>query len=129
MPLPPGDHWPSKNGKLELPKSQPDAELDPSDKSCPGYINTQTPWWDGSQLYGVDEEQTRTLRTSDVDGKLKLTKDKLASFLPRDGDTGLPLTGFRDNWWIGLEILHTLFALEHNSVCDMLREKYPTWDG
>ena len=24
-------------------------------------------------------------------------------------------------------MLHTLFALEHNAICDRLRKAYPTW--
>ena len=33
---------------------------------------------------------------------------------------GINLTGFTDNWWIGLAMLHTLFTLEHNYICDLL---------
>nr|pir related to feebly protein [imported] - Neurospora crassa [Neurospora crassa] len=28
-----------------------------------------------------------------------------------------------------MEILHTLFALEHNAICDALRKEYPDWSG
>ena len=28
-----------------------------------------------------------------------------------------------------MEMLHTLFALEHNAICDVLRGTYPTWTG
>ena len=28
-----------------------------------------------------------------------------------------------------MELLHTLFALEHNAICDMLRGFYPAWKG
>jgi len=129
VPLPPGDNWPSKDGKMTVPKSVPDETLDASDVACPAYRNTQTPWWDGSQLYGASESITRGLRMKHADGKLELREDKREAFLPRDGDTGLPLTGFNNNWWIGLEILHTLFALEHNAICDKLRASYPDWSG
>ena len=40
---------------------------------------------------------------------------------------GLPQTGFKENWWLGLEILHTLFALEHNAICSQLQVGHPTW--
>jgi hypothetical protein len=43
--------------------------------------------------------------------------------LPRDGETGLPLTGFSDNWWMGLSLLHTLFAAEHNAVAEAIQVK------
>ncbi|HEY6277415.1 MAG TPA: peroxidase family protein, partial [Streptosporangiaceae bacterium] len=30
-------------------------------------------------------------------------------------------------WWLGLEMMFTLFVLEHNAVCDALRQAYPGW--
>src|SRR5262249_62332145 len=42
-----------------------------------------------------------------------------------DRATGRDLTGFTENTWIGLEMLHTLFTLEHNAICDMLKGAYP----
>lgn len=112
-----------------IPKSKQDEILDPSDKVCPGYINTQTPWWDGSQIYGATEKITDELRSKHPDGKLLLSKDGTESFLPRDPKTGLPETGLNNNWWTGLEILTTLFALEHNQLCEMFRKKHPDWTG
>src|SRR5205814_1314429 len=37
------------------------------------------------------------------------------------------LTGFSDNWWVGLSLLHSLFTLEHNAICARLRVEYPHW--
>jgi hypothetical protein len=65
----------------------------------------------------------QTLR-SGVDGKLTLTADNL---LPVDPATGTDLTGVSGNWWIGLSLLHTLFAREHNAICDKLREDQADW--
>lgn len=113
---------------MQLPKTKPDDVLNPIDKTCPGYKNTNTAWWDSSQIYGSSEEITQTLRTRHKDGHLHLTHEGKAAFLPRDKD-GNPLTGFNNNWWIGMEMLHTLFALEHNAICDVLRGTYPTWTG
>jgi hypothetical protein len=28
-----------------------------------------------------------------------------------------------------VEMLHTLFALEHNSICDRIRKGHPSWTG
>ncbi|KAH9219924.1 heme peroxidase [Leptodontidium sp. 2 PMI_412] len=126
IPLPSDDKWPQD--KMELHKTKPDDTLDPSDIKCPGYRNQNTAWWDGSQIYGSSEAVTRSLRTMNEDGKLLMTNAGREAFLPRD-ENGLPKTGFNNNWWIGMEMLHTLFALEHNSICDTLRRAYPNWTG
>lgn len=122
---------------MSLPKTTPDKILDSTDLECPGYKNTNTPWWDASQIYGSDEQETQTLRHKDRHGKLHLKKPNMTNggaVLPPDHEhigsfPGGPETGFNDNWWIGMEMLHTLFALEHNSLCDMFREKHPDWRG
>jgi hypothetical protein len=90
----------------------------------PTFVNEVTHWWDGSQVYGSDEATQRSLR-SGVTGKLLVTDDGL---LPIDPTTGMERTGFVRNWWVGLGMLHTLFAREHNAICDRLREAYPAWD-
>lgn len=113
---------------MTLPKTKPDDVLDPSDVKCPGYKNINTTWWDGSQIYGSTEEATRALRASHPDGKLELAENGTGAFILRDKD-GNPRTGFNDNWWVGMEMLHTLFALEHNALCDMFRKAYPNWTG
>jgi hypothetical protein len=64
------------------------------------------------------------LRTGEG-GKLKVEPTNL---LPVDPETGVHLTGFSDNWWIGLAMLHTIFSCEHNHLCDMLAREHPTWD-
>ncbi|EWC46356.1 hypothetical protein DRE_04299 [Drechslerella stenobrocha 248] len=128
IPLPPGDTWP--HGNMLLRHSKPDDTLDPSDVACPGYKNTNTSWWDASQIYGSEEAVTEALRNKHPDGKLELSPDDNGkpAFLPRDID-GNVQTGFGDNWWIGIELLHTLFVLEHNAICDMFRKAYPDWSG
>ena len=113
---------------MELPRTNPDQVLSPTDIKCPGYKNTNTAWWDSSQIYGSSEARTKTLRNLHSDGKFLLDREDREQFLPRDAD-GNPLTGFNNNWWIGMEMLHTLFALEHNAICDMLRRAYPGWSG
>ena len=42
--------------------------------------------------------------------------------------TGSEITGFTENSWVGLSLLHGLFALEHNAICDMLRRHNAQWD-
>ena len=37
----------------------------------------------------------------------------------------MEITGFNESWWLGLSTMHTLFAREHNLLCDELRAHYP----
>lgn len=88
----------------------------------PSYPNEVTHWWDGSQLYGSDVATSNRLR-SFSGGKLKMGSDGL---LPIKYD-GFEDTGFRNNWWLGLGLMHNLFAKEHNAIADMLAAAYPDW--
>jgi len=84
------------------------------------YGNTETHWWDASQLYGSSQERQNTVR-SFKDGKLVLGED---GRLPDDPEqSGVDLTGFNENWWFGLSCLHSLFAKEHNAICDVLKRE------
>jgi hypothetical protein len=125
VPLPEGDKW--SDGSMAIARTEADKPLDNTDEQSPAYRNQNTAWWDGSQIYGSSEEATKKLRGQSVNGKLTLDSDKMGgSFLPRDS-SGVPITGFNNTWWIGLELMHTLFALEHNTICDKLAESHPDW--
>src|SRR4029450_955176 len=104
------------------------------------YRTTDTHWWDASQIYGANLATTKPLRTFEG-GKLKVEHHALKFpkaqweevLLPidtsplatdRNGKQGLDLTGFNDNHWVGVSLLHTLFVREHNYLCDRLRETY-----
>lgn len=114
---------------MRLFKTKPDEVQDASDERCPGYRNMNTAWWDGSQIYGSSESVTQSLRGCRTDGKLVLDSvGKEPHYLPRNPD-GTPKTGFTDNWWLGVEMLHTLFALEHNAICDEIKQGHPRWTG
>lgn len=58
-----------------------------------------------------------------VDGKIKVGDDGrlLKSDIP-----GIDLTGMRENYWVGVGLLHTMFSREHNAVCDALKKAYPS---
>ncbi|RAR11183.1 heme peroxidase [Stemphylium lycopersici] len=126
--LPEGDNWSSVDGRMAIEKTQADTPLNKADEIAPAYRNTNTHWWDGSQIYGSTEVRTAELRGKAKHGKLEVDEQKLATFLPRDAD-GIPQTGFMTNWWLGLEMLHTLFVLEHNAICDALFTSYPDWSA
>ena len=95
----------------------------PKSKRPPAYANLNSHWWDSSQIYGGDPVTAAKLRTQ-IGGRLRIEPTGL---LPVDPETGLSFTGFTDNWWIGLAMLHTLFTLEHNHICDLLAHHYPNW--
>jgi hypothetical protein len=123
VPLSDDDTW--DGGIMEVRRTSKDSTNSGGDLP-PTYVNKVTPWWDGSQLYGSTEERCRELRSFE-DGKLKMDGDRL----PEETDKGLhgmDLTGFNDNYWTGLSVMHTLFAREHNAICDMLKSHYPSWD-
>ena len=128
--VPQAGDW--KQPQMVVPKTTRDPDtLTPSDAKYPAYRNENPQWWDGSQVYGESDVETRVLRINRDDsgsdpqnpnlcpaGHLYLDRD---GFLPTDPDTGATVSGFVDNWWLGLEILHTLFAKEHNAICDHLK--------
>ena len=92
----------------------------------PTYLNNVTHWWDGSQIYGSSEERNRELRSGEG-GRMRVED----GMLPNESDPkldGVDATGFADNYWIGLSLLHTLFVKEHNSIADHLKGAYPSWD-
>ena len=110
--------------KMLIPKTQPDPTRTEGKEDAPiSFINEVTHWWDGSQIYGSDQETVNRLR-SHTDGKLKINAD---GTLPLSSK-GIEDTGFVRNWWVGMSMLHTLFAREHNAICDHLKKLYPDWD-
>lgn len=124
IPLPAGDKWSDLN--MKVLRTQRDKPLDDTDRESPAYKNQSTHWWDGSQIYGSSEERTAVLRGKSVNGKLTVDDQSSDTFLPRD-EKGIPITGDSQNWWVGLELMHTLFALEHNAICDELQQNNPHW--
>ncbi|MEM7796414.1 MAG: peroxidase family protein [Cyanobacteria bacterium P01_C01_bin.118] len=122
IPLESHDPWPEEHRPMAVGKTLADPTR-PDGARPKTFINTVTHWWDGSQVYGSDPETVEKLR-SHTDGKLFLQDDGL---LPVDPESGLDITGFNDNWWIGLSMLHTVFTKEHNAICDHLKQEYSHW--
>lgn len=84
------------------------------------FLNEVTHWWDGSQLYGSSNQQLVTLRKF-VGGELHINAN---GRLPLNM-FGVENTGFNRNWWLGLDLLHHLFTLEHNAIARMLAKAHP----
>lgn len=117
LPLKEDDDW-HENPMIVL-RTRPDPTRVPgSDDLPPTYVNVNSHWWDGSQVYGGTKEIQAALR-SGVDGKLKVAANGL---IPMDrGKLAQP------GAWLGLALLINLFSLEHNAICDHLKAAYPSW--
>jgi hypothetical protein len=125
VPLDEGDDWPDGD-PMKVKRTSPDRTRTWKSGLPPTYVNTVTHWWDASQIYGSTEERNRQLRAGE-DGKMAMEDGRLPNETDPNLD-GVDLTGFSDNYWIGLSLLHTLFVKEHNAICDHLKTAYPTWD-
>ena len=121
----PGDPWPTDPMLVRRTPADPDRAVEDSGRP-PTFRNRASHWWDGSQIYGSDNETTASL-CSFADGRLLIGEtDRLLAI---DPITGFDRSGFTDNWWIGLSLLHTLFTLEHNAILERLRVERPDWTG
>jgi hypothetical protein len=113
------DPWPDHPMRIQRTHRAPTLDGGP-----PTYANTESHWWDASQVYGSSADLQKLIRTSHG-GKLKLSPEGLVPFDPSNMRA---LAGVNGNWWVGLAMLHTLFMREHNSICDRLAQAYPQWD-
>ena len=94
--------------------------------------NTNTAWWDASQLYGFDERSRQRVKRDPSDmAKLLLPpaggagQVYLPVFDPSDPINpewkGQEATAFPDNWTIGMSLFHNVFAREHNAFVSEFR--------
>jgi hypothetical protein len=104
------------------------------------FANTVTFWWDASQVYGWDDVTTARVRDGqtaflrlDANGMLprmqNLCDDKSAlaeGLHPHECSQGL--AAFTDNWWVGMSLLHTAFAREHNRFVRELQQQEPGYN-
>lgn len=112
----------SPGDDMLIRRSRP-AEVAPAG-GPPVFGNTETSWWDGSQVYGSTPGREALLRSGEG-GRLTIGDDGL---LPVEERRGVDLTGVNGNWWVGLSLMHTLFAHEHNAICGALAAEHPDWD-
>ena len=119
--LAPDDDWPEN--PMRVPRAVPDPTWDGSEGAPPTWVNEDTHWWDGSQVYGDTRGIADGLRARE-DGKLLIDEDGLP---PAALDAGLDPSGVAGNFWLGLGLLHGLFMREHNAICDLLRKDNPGW--
>jgi len=94
--------------------------------------NTNTAWWDASQIYGYDDRSRQRVKRDPADtAKLLLTpagstgQGYLPVFEPdapiNPEWTGQEVAAFPDNWTIGTSFYHNLFTREHNAFVTEFR--------
>jgi len=123
VPLAGDDPWPDH--PMRIMRTRPDPTRTPAEDAAglpPTYVNVETHWWDGSQLYGSDAETQAKVRLGE-DGKLRVGEDGLVPVDPKSDKHPADEPGF----WVGLAMLHSLFIREHNAICDRLKAEYPAW--
>lgn len=114
------DPWPDR--PMRIMRTRPDPTRPAGAAGPATYANTETHWWDASQIYGSTPDWQAFVRTREG-GKLRVDADGTLPF-PADPDSDPSrVPGF----WVGLLMMQTLFTLEHNAICDRLRAEYPTW--
>jgi hypothetical protein len=127
VPLPPGMTWTNTPGgePENVMRFADDRPKFAGDGARPPilFANTASHWWDASEVYGGDETVAKSLREPPDGAALHLDNGHL-----QPGPDGFPITGFRENWWLGISLMHTLFAREHNVLCEALRREYPRMD-
>jgi hypothetical protein len=119
VPLGDDDPWPEHPMTIQRTLEDPT----PRPPGCaPTFRTAESHWWDGSQIYGNNQQMADSLRTRE-DGKLRLEDD----LIPHDVEAGLDLSDVAGAGWIGLYLLHIVFMKEHNAICDRLRSAHPGW--
>ena len=122
LPLADDDPWPQR--PLRVLKTLPDPTRAHDDLGPQTFLNTETPWWDASQLYGGGTAARDQMpRRSGVDGKLRIGPGDRLVF---PDDPALS-PAFVPGWWLGLNMMSTVFIREHNAVADALKAAYPQW--
>jgi hypothetical protein len=114
------DPWTDNPMRIERTMRDPTSDDDPS--TPPTYVTADSHWWDASQIYGSDAAFAQALRSGEH-GKLRVDEHGL---IPVDVEAHVDLAGVAANFWAGIGVLHTLFMLEHNAVCDAMRADEPS---
>lgn len=125
IPRPPDDDWPEATIKVPATSADPTAE-----PGATSFLNTETHWWDASQIYGSNAQFQQAIRThrdgrACIDGKVCVDADGFIDIDP----ALLGASGGADGWWLGMELMGTIFMREHNAICDRLKTAYPHWSN
>ena len=123
LPLAADDPWPLPERIMGIPRTPDDPTRPEAHTGTPKtFLNLETHWWDGSQIYGSNARYQQVVR-SGVDGKLRVDENDLPEIDPLLPMHPADVPGF----WLGIAMLGILFIREHNAICDRLQDKYPCW--
>jgi heme peroxidase len=117
--------------------TRPGSDRQYMDRAPQTMRNTNTAWWDASQIYGYDDVSVKRVKRDPADrAKLLLTPlpgksaadglylPLLAASDPMNPQwAGQEATAFPDNWTIGISFLTNLFAREHDAFVDEFRKQ------
>lgn len=102
------------------------------------HANSNTAWWDASQIYGYSDASRQRVKRDPADparllllpgarGGAGEALGQLPVFAPGDPIlaqwAGQGATAFPDNWSIGLGFYHTVFSREHNAFVAEFRRR------
>ena len=89
--------------RVNCTQSDPTNAADPSGHPT-AYLNSESPWWDGSQIYGRNLEIQHTVR-SHQDGKLLVDERGLLPLATKEEQAqrgkidAVEKVAFSNNWW------------------------------
>ena len=121
IPLSADDTW--AEDPMVVPRTVADPTRPEGDAGPPSYLNHLSHWWDLSSIYGTSLEEAARRRTHQG-GKLRVDQ---SGVIPVPDDPALDFTR-EPGFWVGMGMLASLFALEHNAICERLADSHPDWD-
>lgn len=113
----PDDQWPEK--PMQIQRSHADSH--PDNEARLTYTNTETHWWDASQIYTGTRDGAARRRSGEF-GQIALDEYGL---VPVEREGPLDYSIVPGAMWLGLAILQSVFMREHNAVCQHLHAHHP----
>lgn len=107
--------WSGPNPML-IPRTPSDPTRPLGAQGPETFVNELTHWWDGSSIYGRNEQEQRLVLGDE--GRLAVEEGR-----PPVLDNALVTQ--EPGFWLGLALLHVLFAKEHNAIRDRIAAEHP----
>jgi hypothetical protein len=122
IPLSADDPW--EQNPMLVPRTVADPTRPDNAAGPPTFANKLTHWWDLSSIYGTTEAEREARRTHEG-GRLHVGADGVVP-LPDDDPATDPTR--EPGFWVGIAMMASVFALEHNAICEALADAHPSWD-